>query len=342
VRETTDGRAVLLVAEDARNLEVTVRATDQGGWGMDAVWSDDFHHLMRRILAGDHEGYFVDYADRVEDLAATLNQGWFFTGQFASYFNGPRGTDPAGIPAPRFVLCIQNHDQIGNRAQGDRLHHAIPPPAYRAASAVLLCAPQTPLLFMGQEWACSSPFQFFTDHAGELGELVRTGRAREFERFPSFAEAAARARVPDPQAAETFARSRLQWAERERAPHQHVLQLYTDLLERRRTEPALSCTAGSQCIARALDAHTLLLLRRAPEGQDVLLLARLRGSGNVTLTIEDVGVGTEPWEVILDTEDPRYAPDPRPIDVTGVPGAAQIRFSRPGAIMLRRDAGGAA
>ncbi len=337
VRSTVRGRTVLLIAEDARNLAVTVQPVHRGGWGMDAVWSDDFHHLIRRILTGDREGYFVDYTDRVEDLAAALNQGWFYTGQFAPYFNAPRGTDPTGIAARRFVICIQNHDQVGNRAHGDRLHHAASLPAYRAASAVLLCAPQTPLLFMGQEWACSTPFQFFTDHAGELGELVRTGRAREFERFPSFAEPSARSRIPDPQATETFVRSRLQWSERERSPHRETLQLYADLLERRRTEPALNSAGDASGAARALDAQTLLLLRRAPEGHDLLLIARLRGAGTVTLTAEDAGSGSEPWELILDTEDPRYAPDPRPIELSGAAGAVQIHFTRPGAILLRRE-----
>jgi maltooligosyltrehalose trehalohydrolase len=337
LRATPRGRNVLLIAEDARNLAVMVRGTGDGGWGMDGVWSDDFHHQMRRILAGDRDGYFIDFSDRVEELAATINQGWFYTGQVAPFFKGPRGTDPSGIPAPRFVICLQNHDQVGNRAHGDRLHHTIPLPAYRAASAVLLCAPQTPLLFMGQEWGCSSPFQFFTDHAGELGELVRSGRAREFEHFAAFADASSRARLPDPQAVRTFERSRLDWSERERAPHQHLLQLYADLLERRRSEPALAAPGGGDGVARALDPDTILLRRGAPAGPDLLLVSRLRGAGDVALTAEDAGAGPDPWYVVLDTEDPRYAPDPRPIELTSVPSAVRIRFQRPGAVLLRRD-----
>jgi maltooligosyltrehalose trehalohydrolase len=202
---------------------------------------------------------------------------------------------------------------------------------------VLLCAPQTPLLFMGQEWGCSSPFQFFTDHAGELGELVRSGRAREFEHFAAFADASSRARLPDPQAVRTFERSRLDWSERERAPHQHLLQLYADLLERRRSEPALAAPGGGDGVARALDPDTILLRRGAPAGPDLLLVSRLRGAGDVALTAEDAGAGPDPWYVVLDTEDPRYAPDPRPIELTSVPSAVRIRFQRPGAVLLRRD-----
>jgi maltooligosyltrehalose trehalohydrolase len=193
---------------------------------------------------------------------------------------------------------------------------------------------------MGQEWACSTPFLFFTDHAGELGELVRAGRAREFERFPSFSDPRERARIPDPQAGETFTRSRLDWGERDRGPHRQTLQLYADLLERRRSEPALAVPPRPGVAARALDAHTLLLRRTAPGGPDLLLIARLRGGGDVFLSAEDAGPGSESWYVILDTEDDLYAPDPRPIELAEATGAVRIRFQRPGAVLLRRDRGG--
>jgi maltooligosyltrehalose trehalohydrolase len=175
-RAAAPGRTVLVIAEDSRNLDLIVRGPAEGGQALDAVWADDFHHQVRRHVAGDRDGYYADFGGTMPDLVATMRRGWFYCGQQAPFFGGPRGTDPTGIPLERFVICIQNHDQVGNRAMGERLHHQIDPEAYLAASVLLLLAPETPLLFMGQEWAASSPFQFFTDHDEPLGQLVTEGR----------------------------------------------------------------------------------------------------------------------------------------------------------------------
>jgi maltooligosyltrehalose trehalohydrolase len=339
VREHAGERETLLIAEDARNLAHIVRAEADGGWGMDAVWADDFHHQMRRILAGDAEGYFADFTDRVEDLAVSLRRGWFFAGQHAGYFGAPRGTDPAGLEARRFVFFLQNHDQIGNRARGDRLHHVVPLPALRAATALLLCAPQTPLLFMGQEWGATAPFQFFTDHAGELGELVRQGRTREFDRFPSFVAAGQDAGVPDPQAPDTFTRSVLDWEERSRAPHEHLLRLHRDLLELRRSDPALALPPRGEPTVHAAGDDSIVMARSAPGESELVLVARLRGEGEVAIPEAAGGASGDSWESVLDTEEAAYAPDPRPIEVAAGGAPARVIFRRPGAILLRRERG---
>ena len=205
-----------VIAEDHRNLARMIRPEGEGGWGLDGVWADDFHHKVRVALAGDNEGYYRDYTGSMSNLAGTLNQGWHFTGQYSTHLQEHRGTDPTGIPPRRFVFCIQNHDQIGNRALGERLHHQIDLAAYRAASVLLLCAPATPLLFMGQEWAATTPFLYFTDHPEELGKLVTEGRRNEFRHFSAFSDAAARERIPDPQDQATFRASRLDWSELDR------------------------------------------------------------------------------------------------------------------------------
>ena len=145
--------------------------------GLDAVWADDFHHQLRVALTHEREGYYQDYSGSIEDLAATLRQGWFYIGQRSGHLGHPRGAPADDLPLPRFVYCIQNHDQVGNRALGERLEHLIELDAYRAASALLLLGPATPLLFMGQEWAAGTPFLFFTDHNAELGRLVTAGSA---------------------------------------------------------------------------------------------------------------------------------------------------------------------
>ena len=161
-RRSVPDRPVHLIAEDPRNLAAMVRTESEGGWGLDALWSDDFHHELRRYLVGDCEGAFRDFRGLVADLVRTINRGWLFTGEFSTYRGYHRGTDPAGLAPRRFVFYIQNHDRIGNRALGERLNHQVDPATYRAATALLLTTAATPLLFMGQEWAsarrsCSSP-----------------------------------------------------------------------------------------------------------------------------------------------------------------------------------------
>lgn len=224
-----EGPKRYLIAEDPRNLKELVLPRDEGGYGLDGVWADDFHHQVRRILAGDKDSYYGDFSDSTVDLATTLKQGWFYAGQVSSHEGAPRGTDPSGLAPERFVITIQNHDQVGNRPYGNRLSDDIALNAYRAASALLLFAPQLPLLFMGQEWATTAPFRYFTDHHKELGKLVSEGRKEEFKDFAGFT-----GEVPDPQDPETFRLSKLDWAEREEGAHAKMLTFYQHLLARRR------------------------------------------------------------------------------------------------------------
>jgi maltooligosyltrehalose trehalohydrolase len=336
VRQSFPDRKVVLIAEDHRNLAHMVRPLSAGGWDLDAVWADDFHHEMRRLLAGDDEGYYRDYRGTVTDLAVILNSGWLYCGQPSVHLGGPRGTDPAGLAPGRFVICLQNHDQIGNRALGERLHHQIDLAAYRAASAVLLTAPQTPLLFMGQEWAASAPFLFFTDHHAELGRLITEGRRHEFRHFRAFTDPKTRKRIPDPQAEETFLLSRLAWEERERDPHGGVLALYRDLLRLRRNEPALRAATRARFEAVAWDADTLVHYSTATDGSRLLVVARLRGQGVIRLTGRPAlpFAGHSSWHLLLHTEEPRFTSTPQPSPLHRDGDSIEIRFARPGAVLL--------
>lgn len=329
-------RNIVLIAEDDRNLNTIVRPREQGGWGLDGVWADDFHHEMRRLLAGDSEGYFRDYEGRTENLATILNQGWLFTGQSSTHKGGARGSDPAGLSPEQFVLCIQNHDQVGNRALGERLHHQIDAAAYRAASAVLLLAAQTPLLFMGQEWAATSPFCFFTDHNEELGKLVTAGRREEFSHFSAFSDPAVRDRIPDPQAEETFRKSKLKWEEMDGPGQREMWLLYQTLLALRKKEPALQARDNGE--AHAWDDDTLVLGRHGKDGPALLLVARLRGSG-VFQSHGHAGsglfAGASSWQVVLHTEEGRFAADARPLAVRQRGGHVEIDFPRAGAVVFR-------
>jgi maltooligosyltrehalose trehalohydrolase len=325
-------RPLLLIAEDERNEVTLLRPLSDGGCGLDAVWADDFHHHLRRLVAGDHEGYYASYAGTTAALADTLEHGWFFRGQHSPHHGGPRGTETVGTSLPQFVYCLQNHDQIGNRAYGDRLHHQIDLAVWRAASALLLCLPQTPLLFMGQEWAATSPFQYFTDHTGALGAAVTEGRRQEFTHYASFREAQ---RLPDPQAPETFARSRLDWNEREREPHASILRLYECLCTLRRT--LLRPSAIPDVLeVQAIDADTLLIERLATDQRVCLCVVRLRGAGRVEFlpTIGRRGGGERTWAVACSTEDPAYTVDPQPITWEAGADRHWVQFARPGALVL--------
>ncbi len=228
------GRNICIIAEDERNERKLVLPAEQGGYGFDAVWSDDFHHHLRHRLAGDSDGYYRDFDGTTESIAKTIRDGWFFNGQYARHSERGRGTRPDGLSYESRVFCIQNHDQIGNRAFGERLSSQISYPAYLAASALLLFAPEVPLLFMGQEWAASEPFLYFTDHNKELGRMVTEGRRKEFEHFSAFADEARRETIPDPQKVETFQRSKLDWSARQGQMQAACLSWYRDLLHVRK------------------------------------------------------------------------------------------------------------
>lgn len=228
------GGTHLLLAEDHRNLPTLITENR-----LDGIWTDDFHHEVRVTLTGEQEGYYAGYRGGAEALAYTIRRGWRYEGQFWDVKGEEhgRGHSSDGLEAPNFVYCIQNHDQIGNRPLGERLHQSdgVTLPEYRGAAALLLTLPMTPLLFQGQEWAASTPFQFFSDHAGELGRAVTEGRKKEFGSFSGFSGE----NVPDPQAEATFLNSKVNWAEREQGEHAKTWRLYRDLLRLRRDDPVL-------------------------------------------------------------------------------------------------------
>ena len=337
IRESVHGRRTYVIAEDHRNLNYMVCPEGEGGWGLDGVWADDFHHEVRVALAGDNEGYFRDFEGSMPKLADTLNRGWLYSGEFSNYLNELRGTDPTGIPPRRFVFCLQNHDQIGNRAFGDRLHHQIDHAAFRAASVLMLCAPATPLIFMGQEWAASTPFLYFTDHPEELGRLVTEGRRKEFRHFRAFSDERARQRIPDPQDRHTFADSMLKWEEATEDPHFSMFRLYQALLAVRRTEPAIQYAEIGTFQAFALTETTLLLRQDADLGPSLLAIIQMEGSAEVNLDGHPAleGLVASRCQTILTTEDPPFATEPKPpaVELTGIP--PRISFQRPSAVLLR-------
>jgi maltooligosyltrehalose trehalohydrolase len=334
-------RPRVLIAEDERNERRVVLPPSHGGLGLDGVWADDLHHQLRRLVAGDAEGYFRPFGGTVADVAATLERGWFFEGQDAG--GHARGTPAAGLPPRAFVHCIQNHDQVGNRALGDRVHHAVSPAAYRALSALLLLSPYTPLLWMGQEWAASTPFQYFTDHNPELGRLVTEGRRAEFAAFSAFSDPSARAHIPDPQDEATFRRSQLRWDEPARPPHAAVLALYRELLALRAAEPALRARDRAHFAVAALagsaGGEALVLRRTAPSGDGLLVVVSFGASLDHRLDAADATRAPEGsrWARVLSTEEARFGGADADAGADGVtvvlraPGAVVWRAARAGA-----------
>jgi maltooligosyltrehalose trehalohydrolase len=333
-------RRVHLIAEDVGNLAHMVKPEIEGGWGLDAVWSDDYHHQMRCALAGDRDGYFQDFDGSARSIEETAKKGWFYCGQYAPFFQRKRGSDPCGLDYSRFVFFLQNHDQIGNRAFGDRLHHRIDPAVFRAASVFLLMLPQIPLIFMGQEWAASTPFLYFTDHHPELGRLVTEGRRREFARFAAFSDPRMREAIPDPQAESTLEASRLIWKEREKDAHASVLRLYRSLIALRKSLPALRSTGHSGDLSiTAFNEEVLIVRREDAEKQTVVAVVRLAGKGPVDWSAgrPDEGAPGSKWELILDTEDRLFAPDGEPPRISLA--SSTVQFARPGAIVLQSARG---
>ncbi len=296
-----------VIAEDERNEAALLSPREDGGLGLDAIWSDDFHHVVRVMLTGSREGYFKSYRGTVDELAATLDHGWLLEGE-------ERTPQVAGQPGPatalrpeQFVFCIANHDQVGNQAFGQRLNHLVSPAAFRAASALLCLVPYTPLLLMGQEWSASTPFLFFTDHNPQLGQKVTEGRREEFRSFTAFQDPETRAGIPDPQAEETFLRSKLDWREVEEERHAAVLLLYRELLRLRREAPVLRNRARENFRVLPPDGGVLQLGFGKEGSEKWFILADLVG-GHCMPTLENMGS----WQLVLSSNEARFGGDDGP------------------------------
>jgi maltooligosyltrehalose trehalohydrolase len=294
-------RQAVVIAEDHRNLVQEIRAAATGGFGLDGVWADDFHHALRTYLTGEHEAYYANYSGRLEDVATAIESGFLYQGQTRPATGEKRGTRVTDEPARAFVFCTENHDQVGNRAHGERLSHLIDRERYLVASGVLLFVPETILLFQGQEYAATAPFQFFTDHPPELGRLVTEGRRKEFAGFAVFADPEKQARIPDPQDVQTHRRSMPDHGQRN--DHADVYNLYRDLLAMRRDDPVLRHQDRQATRARAL-APDVLAICRWHEGQERVLLANF-GAEAADVSAPAAGavgiVESEGWRVVWST-----------------------------------------
>ncbi len=229
-------RYVHLILENADNAARYLRRDDQNRIQLyDAQWNDDIHHAMHVLITGESDGYYMDYSKRpIHHLCRCLAEGFAYQGDYSEFHSAPRGEPSAELPPSAFISFLQNHDQVGNRALGERVATLARPEALRAAMEILLLAPSPPLLFMGEEFGATSPFYFFCDFHGELAAAVTNGRRNEFAAFEKFKSAETRERIPDPNAEKTYLESKLDWSNISQAPHADWLRLYRELLSVRR------------------------------------------------------------------------------------------------------------
>jgi maltooligosyltrehalose trehalohydrolase len=222
--EAETGQHYVVIAESDLNDPRVVTPQLAGGHGLDAQWSDDFHHALFAALTGERDGYYADFGSLC-DLGKALREAFVFDGRYSACRDRVHGRPVRGLEGWRFLGYSQTHDQVGNRAKGERLAHLVSAGRAKIAAAMEMTAPFVPMIFQGEEWAASTPFQYFTDHEPELGKLVSEGRRREFEAFGWDAS-----EVPDPQAAETYERSKLRWEERTEGAHAEMVKWYRALL----------------------------------------------------------------------------------------------------------------
>ncbi|RAI58695.1 malto-oligosyltrehalose trehalohydrolase [Roseicella frigidaeris] len=272
IRREIPDRHVHLVLENERNGAHHLRPSG----AFDAQWNDDGHNILHPLLTGEREGYYEDFAeDGAAKLAKVLAEGFLFQGQRSAHLGEARGEPSAHLPPTAFVLFLQNHDQVGNRAFGERLAALAEPEALAAATALLLLSPQIPMLFMGEEWGASAPFLFFTDHNAELAPLVTAGRRKEFAKFAAFQDPARRERIPDPNAEATFRASIPDPAEAARPPHDAVLALHRQLLALRRARLVPHLPGARALGAQAVGPKAVLARWQLGDGSLLTLATNL-------------------------------------------------------------------
>jgi maltooligosyltrehalose trehalohydrolase len=306
VREAARGRATIVVAENEPQHTRLVRPVEAGGYGLDGLWNDDFHHSVRVALTGRSEAYYSDYHGTPQELISAVKRGYLYQGQRYAWQSKRRGTPTTGLPPASFVAYIQNHDQVANSGRGERIHQLTTPGRYRAMTALLLLAPSTPMLFQGQEFAASSPFLFFADHTVDLARLVHKGRGEFLAQFPSLAVPEMEACLADPADRATFERCKLDLAERDR--HAAAYALHRDLLRLRREDAVFRAPRAGSVDGAVLAAEAFVLRFFGERDDDRLLVVNLGRDLVLGAAAEPLLAPPEDrrWRMVWSSEDPRY------------------------------------
>jgi maltooligosyltrehalose trehalohydrolase len=337
VRAAARGRQTCVVCENERQVANLVRPIEQGGYGLDGLWNDDFHHSAMVAMTGRNEAYYSDHKGSAQEFISSAKYGFLFQGQRYSWQEQRRGTPAFDLAPWRFINFIQNHDQVANSASGLRCHQLTSPGRYRAMTAMLLLLPGTPMLFQGQEFAASTPFWYFADHTPELAKLVRTGRTEFMRQFRSLDRPNLWDSLPDPAAPATFDRCKLDFAERTQNAREY--SLHKDLLKLRREDPALGVTDQRRVDGAVLgpQAFVLRFFEGTPDGtRDRLLLVNFGSDLHLDQTPEPLLAPPEGqrWDILWSSEAVDYGgagtPPPETLDGWRLMGeAAVVLFPQP-------------
>ncbi|PKN30725.1 MAG: malto-oligosyltrehalose trehalohydrolase [Deltaproteobacteria bacterium HGW-Deltaproteobacteria-21] len=307
VREAARSRSILIVAENEPQRVIMVLPADEGGYGVDALWNDDFHHSAMVAMTGRADAYYSDYRGRPQEFISALRWGYLYQGQWYRWQKKRRGTPCLDLSPTRFVNYLQNHDQLANSGSGKRIHLLTSPGRYRALTTILLLAPQTPMLFQGQEFASSSPFFYFADHNAEIAHLIASGRAQFLAQFRALATPEMQARLPDPGDPMTFAKSKLDHEERRAHPEEYAL--HRDLLRMRREDAVFSAPRHKGLDGAVLGQEAFVLrFFGEKEGNDRLVLVNLGRDLELDPSPEPLlaPVAGTTWNLFWASEDPRY------------------------------------
>jgi maltooligosyltrehalose trehalohydrolase len=306
VRQMAGGRCTIIVAENEPQHIKLVRSHEQGGYGIDALWNDDFHHSAMVALTGQNAAYYADYRGTPQEFISALKWGYLYQGQWYTWQKQRRGTPGLGLQPATFITFLQNHDQVANSAHGQRCHVLTSPGRYRALTALMLLGPGTPMLWQGQEFAASSPFFYFADHQQKLAKLVYQGRVEFLSQFQNIATPEMQAYLPDPADPATFKRSKLDLSEREQ--NADIYRLHRDLLRLRREDTVFRAQRRGGVDGAVLGPEAFVLRFFGEQGQDRLLLVNL----GLTLALSPM---PEPllappegmqWETCWSSEEPHY------------------------------------
>ncbi len=330
VRRAAGDRNILIVAENEPQKVELLKSVAEDGMGVDALWNDDFHHTMHVALAGEKEAYCSDYCGSAQEIISTAKHGFLYQGQCSRWQNDPRGSPSLGIEPPQFVCYIENHDQVANSAWGSRTGQVTSPGKHRAATALLLLGPWTPLIFQGQEFAASTPFLYFADHERAMSGTVADGRKKFLSQFPSLAVAAMQEVLANPSLRETFERSTLDF--HQRIENSQFYEMFKDLVKLRWMDNVFSLQ-GRRGIDGAVLSDAAFLLRFFGCSTDRLLFVNLGADLFFTPAPEPLLAPPREqyWRILFSTEDPRYGgsgtPDLELDQGWRIPAEAAVAFA---------------
>ena len=328
VREKAKGRSTIVVAEDEQQHAFKAMPPESGGYGLDGLWNDDFHHSALVAVTGHNSAYYTDYLGTPQEFISALKRGYLFQGQQCRWQKKRRGTPAYAVNPASFIIYLENHDQVANSGRGLRCHALAGLGTYRAITALLLLAPNTPMLFQGQEFASSSPFLYFADHKPELNELVQKGRFEFVSRFLNLASDDVHAYLDKPGNRETFEKSQLDFSERNK--NKHIYTMHRDLIRLRREDPVIGRQLKGGVDGAVLTSNAFVIRYFDPAGRDRLLSVNLG---------RDVHFDPAPqpllappvhaqWHVLWSSEDPRYGGSGTPLpdaeEGWRIPGQAAV------------------